>query len=127
MHRWAQCSFHNKHPVRYVGHVVHFGVLGTRNVDALFLKLGWVLCDFQKKHTCTRYTELLFFASGAIYGSRSAFRCVRHAQRRRSFLMLGWARCGFHKKAQRDTLCEFVVLPPMGSMGHVVHSGASGA
>jgi hypothetical protein len=78
MLRWARCNFHNKHagtryaelvflhPVRSVGHVVHFGALGARNVDALFFMLVWALCDFQKKHTGTRYTELLFFASGGI-------------------------------------------------------------
>jgi hypothetical protein len=30
----------------------------------------------KKKRTRTRYAELVFFESGEIYGSRSAFRCI---------------------------------------------------
>jgi hypothetical protein len=57
MLRWARCNFHNKHAgtryaelvflhrIRCVGHVVHFGALGARNVDALFFM---PLCDSQK-------------------------------------------------------------------------------
>jgi hypothetical protein len=63
-----------------VVHIVHFGALRMRNIDALFFMLEWALCDLQKKHTWTHYTKLLFFASGGTYGSGNAFRCVRHAQ-----------------------------------------------
>jgi hypothetical protein len=33
---------------------------GARNINALFFMLGWARCDFQKKHTRTRYAELVF-------------------------------------------------------------------
>jgi hypothetical protein len=138
MLRCVWCSLHNKqartryaelvflHPVRSVGHEVHFSAQGAQNVDAQFSLLGWALCNFQKKHTGTRYTELLFFASGGIYGSRSAFRSVRHVLRRALFSMLGWAQYGFRKKHIRTRYAEHMVLHLVGYVAHVVHSGASG-
>jgi hypothetical protein len=83
-------------------------------------------CVISRKSTPARYTELLFFASGGIYESRSAFRYVRHMQRCALFYTLGWARYGFHKNHSRTRCAEHVVLHLVGSVGHVVHSGASG-
>jgi hypothetical protein len=41
--------------------------------------------------------------------------------------MLGWDRYGFHKKHIKIRDIELVFLDPVGSLGHVVHSGAYGA
>jgi hypothetical protein len=43
-----------------VGHLVPSGSSGARNVDSLFSMLGWARSSFHKKHTGTRYVELMF-------------------------------------------------------------------
>jgi hypothetical protein len=43
-----------------VGHVVHSGASGVRNVDALVFMLWWARCGFNKKCTGTRYVKLVF-------------------------------------------------------------------
>jgi hypothetical protein len=43
------------------------------------------------------------------------------------FFKVGWAQCCFLKKCAWTCYTEVVLLHPVGSMGHVVHSDASGA
>jgi hypothetical protein len=43
-----------------MGYVVHSSAFGVRNVNTLFFMLRWAQCGFHKKHTGTRYTELVF-------------------------------------------------------------------
>jgi hypothetical protein len=44
----------------FVGHVVHSGAFGARNIDALFFILGWVRCGFPRKRPGTCYAEVVF-------------------------------------------------------------------
>jgi hypothetical protein len=73
MHGWESYGFGKKctgtrytelvffYSVGFVGHVLHFGVSGAGNIDALFIMLRWERYGFYKKRTATRYTELVFF------------------------------------------------------------------
>jgi hypothetical protein len=42
-----------------VGHIVHSGGSGARNMIALFFMLGWDQYGFDKKCTGTHYAELV--------------------------------------------------------------------
>jgi hypothetical protein len=43
-----------------MGHIVHSGVTGARNVTALFFMMGWDWYGFNKKRTGIPYAEHVF-------------------------------------------------------------------
>jgi hypothetical protein len=43
-----------------MGHLVHFGVSGTQNVDALFFMLRWARYGFDEKPIGTRYAKFVY-------------------------------------------------------------------
>jgi hypothetical protein len=134
---WVQCYFHKEHDgtrysklvflhsVGYVGHVLHSGASWPRNVDALFFMLGWGRYRFHKKRRDTLH-QTCVFASGLIYGSRSALYCVWGANRRCTNFHARGASCGLHKKHVGTHYVKPVLLHKLGSVGQVVHSRASG-
>jgi hypothetical protein len=108
MLEWAGFCFHKKctrtcytkllflHPMGSVGHLVHSGALGARNVDALML--GWAQCSFHKKHASARYAQLVFSHPVGSVGHvvHSGVSKARNIDA--PFFMFRWASCGCHKK-----------------------------
>jgi hypothetical protein len=89
--------------------------------------LRWARCDFQKKHTRTRYAELVFlhpvgYAGHVVHYSAFGLRNINAL-----FFILRWAQCGLHKNRVRTRYTKLVFLHQVGSAGHVVHSYVSRA
>jgi hypothetical protein len=89
--------------------------------------LEWDRCGFHKKRARTCYAELVFFASGRIYGSCSAFRCVQGVKRQHTIFHARVGPVRIPQTAHRDTLCQTSGFASVGSVGHVVRSGAFAA
>jgi hypothetical protein len=72
------------------GHVVHSGESGPRNINALFLVLGWYWYGFDKKRARTRYAgHVVIHPLGSVghIVHSSAFRAQNVDT---LFFMLGW-------------------------------------
>jgi hypothetical protein len=79
-----------------------------------------------KKHTRTRYAELLLMHP---VGSAGYIVCIlEHPGCETSmhyFFKLGCVQCGSHKKRVRTRCAKLVFLYSVGSVGHVAYSGLS--
>jgi hypothetical protein len=106
-----------------VGHVVHSGASGTRNVNASFFMLGWDWHGVHQKCAGTRYFELVFLHPVGSAGYIEHFGASRTRNVKALFFMLGWDQYGFQKKERRITLRRTCVFVSVGYMGHIVHSG----
>jgi hypothetical protein len=65
--------------------------------------------------------------SSGIYESHSAFRCFQDAKGQCTFFRLRWDRIKFDKKHARTRYAKLVFVHLVGSVGHIVNFGASGA
>jgi hypothetical protein len=86
--RYAEQVF--LHPVGFACHIVHCGVSGPRNIDALFFMLGLAKYEFLKKRVGTRYVEVVFlhvvgYAGHVLHSGASEPRNVNVL-----FFVLGW-------------------------------------
>jgi hypothetical protein len=92
------------HPIGYVGHVVHCGASGVRNVNTLFFLLGWRWYRFQKKVHRDTLPQTCVFASFRICGSRCAFWCIRCVKHQHIIFLARVGPVQNAEKLRRDTL-----------------------
>jgi hypothetical protein len=98
-----------------MGHIVHSGATGARNVIALVFMLGWDRYGFDKKRIGTRYAELVFLHLVGYVG-HVVHSGVCGARNLDAFSYLGGPVVVF-MKMHRDTICPTYVFAPCGICG----------
>jgi hypothetical protein len=109
-----------------VGHIVHSGASGPRNIDALFFILGWARYIFDKNHVGTRYAELVFLHP--VGSTRHVVHSVCPCRETsiHYFSCSGGPNAFPIKSAPGHVTSNLHFLHPVESLSYKVHSGASG-
>jgi hypothetical protein len=79
----------------------------------------------KKAHRDTLHPTCVF-ASCGMCGSRSSFRSIRGVKCDRTIVHARVDRYGFEKKRAWTSYAKLMLLHPVGSTGHIVHSGVTG-
>jgi hypothetical protein len=94
-----------------VGHTVHANACRAKKVDALFFMLGWAQCDFHKKRTRTRHTELMLLHPVGSAGQIVFYVATRPVKRRCTIFHTHVGPVQILQIACGDTLCLTCVFP----------------
>jgi hypothetical protein len=115
---WDQCSFHKKCVMTHYAKLVFLHSVRPRRetMTHYFSVLGGPGAVSIKAHQDTVCRTFVFEHSG-IYGSRSAFRCVRVAKCRRTIFLARVGPVWIPQKALRDTVHRTCVFPSGGICG----------
>jgi hypothetical protein len=74
-----------------MGHVVHSGASGARNMDAQFFMLKWAWCSFRKMRVGASDAKLVFLHPVGSAGHIVHYEASGARNINALFFMLGWA------------------------------------